>query len=60
MSGEDLDDEGSGFAYLEEQIEPTRNQKWTIGIIAFLVSGGFWVYATLSGERESYRSRYPY
>lgn len=59
MTGEDEDDAGRGFLYLDTEIQPKKGQKTTIVVVTFIMSMLVWTVFAFIGEsrrRGSYSS----
>jgi hypothetical protein len=58
MKSEDEDDKGSGYKWLDNEIQPTAGQKRLIIFVGFLLSWFGWAAAIYAGEKTGYRSRW--
>ena len=52
MTGEDKDDVGTGFKYLDAQIQPSKGQRSVMYIVIFLLTSVVWGIMSINGERE--------
>lgn len=58
MSARDATDNGSGYLYLRNEIQPTTGQLVAMGVVVFILCGGLWVVAAVVGERARNRPRF--
>ncbi len=58
MKSEDEDDQGLGYKWLDNEIQPTAGQKRLIVLVGFLLSWFGWGAAIYAGQKTGYRSRY--
>jgi len=52
MTGNEADGVGSGFRYLDAEIQPKPGQRWAIVIVSFILTGLVWVVFAVIGEKR--------
>lgn len=52
MTGDDADGVGSGFLYLDAEIQPRPGQRWAIVIVTFILTCIVWVVFAVIGEKR--------